>query len=277
MRFFCRIVLKKENSWRGESISKPFGQSWFYKYLKLIVLPVYFSCCNTVLFSCSRNREYLEQYVWKKLKLKFFPCAVDYSFFRQEGFRTQKSKSDFKLENNISKKNIVITTCCRLTKRKRVDLIIRALSSLNNQNITLLVLGNGPERASLMELANKLNVDLRIIGFVDQQRVARFLSVSDIFVLMSIYDASPKVLNEALSFELPVVASEGVGTSKDLVKSGKNGFIIKIGEEDQLVEKLNYLTGDNVNLRSMGKNNLLITREYSISNDVNTIGEIIDG
>ena len=274
--FFAAVFSGKKIIWRGEAIIRRNSTKWFARFAKLTVLPFYFSMCHRVLYSCSRNKEYLEQYVKNKSKLKFFPCAVDYDFFRKRGIRSENAKIKFKQENKIPLENVIISTCCRLTNRKRVDLIIKAISCLENKNITFLVLGNGPENKALSILADAHNVDLRIMGFINQENVAKFLSISDIFVLMSSYDASPKALNEALSFELPIIVSEGVGTSNDLVKQNKNGFIIELGGEEDLFKKLQRLTSSGVDLRSMGKNNFLITSEFSIENDAAAIGEIID-
>ena len=52
------------------------------------------------------------------------------------------------------------------------------------------------------------------------------MSISDLYCLVSNFDASPKSINEAMNFKLPVITRNTVGTAGDLVINGFNGYII---------------------------------------------------
>src|SRR5207237_2326807 len=82
---------------------------------------------------------------------------------------------------------------------------------------TLVILGDGPERERLTALARRLDVDLRLPGFVPRDQVATWLRGADVYVQPSRRlpsgrtEGLPTAALEALSAGLPVVASETGG------------------------------------------------------------------
>jgi glycosyltransferase involved in cell wall biosynthesis len=81
-------------------------------------------------------------------------------------------------------------------------------------------------------------------GFQDQTRLARAYAASDVFVLPSIaHETWGIVVNEAMNFSLPIVATDKVGSARDLVKDGDNGFIVPAGDVGALAGALGQLVG----------------------------------
>ena len=64
---------------------------------------------------------------------------------------------------------------------------------------------------------------------------------------MSDYDPSPKTLNEAMNFGLPCIVSDNVGTAKDLIKNGINGYILNNTNKYKVLSYINriFLDKDN--------------------------------
>ena len=273
--FFAALVSRKRILWRGEAVEKPNGERFLPGIIKRIVLPLYFSLCYRVLYSCSNNRDYLQNYLRDTSKFLSFPCAVDNEYFRAEAITDENIKLKVKKELNIPAADFIITTCSRLTKRKRTDLLLKAISQMSCQNVTLLVIGNGPERPELEKLACELGVKMVVVGFVGQRVVARYLSLSNAFALLSSYDASPKALNEALSFDLPLIVSSGVGTARDLVIDDANGYLITPSNLHLLPIWLDELVGKPDLAAQKGKYNKKIREYYSIENDIEAIVKVV--
>jgi len=101
--------------------------------------------------------------------------------------------------------------------------------------------------------------------------------IADIYALLSDYDASPKTLNEALNFGVPLIASNMLGNAPDILIEGKNGFIVEVGNIRQASEKLSYLCE---NLEEMKKSSMEISKSllprWSIEEDVNSIKDLLD-
>ena len=172
---------------------------------------------------------------------------------------------------------LVIASCCRLTRRKRVDVIIDAIAMMRSPKVTLLLIGNGPESDNLKAQAHRLGVNLVIAGFVGQRVVAKLLSVTDVFTLLSEYDASPKALNEAMNFPVPMIVSDGVGTSRDLVHHGLNGYIFSDGDENALVSYLDRMAEDPETRLAMGAENAAIISDYAFDVDAWNLMRAIEG
>ncbi len=164
----------------------------------------------------------------------------------------------------------------RFTTRKRPLDLIKAVSSIDNKNIVLLFVGDGIERENMELHCRQHNIKSVFTGFVGQKELPKYYSISDMFTIVSDYDASPKSLNEALNFELPVLVTNMVGTAFDLVKDSENGFIIESRDIKSMSEKIDYLNKNRVIANEMGKRSLAVSNDWTIENDVKGIMESLN-
>ena len=100
--------------------------------------------------------------------------------------------------------------------------------------------------------------------------MSKYLSQTDIFCLMSNFDASPKILNEVMNYKIPLIISKNIGTSGDLIKNNYNGFLVenKNQFEDSLLKLLN-----NKNLRKkFGENGIkILDQNFNINRCIKNI------
>ena len=125
----------------------------------------------------------------------------------------------------------------RLEKVKNVDLLIRAFEKLKQkeQNLVLLIVGDGSEMSALKKLVETRHIsDVCFVGYIVFPHIVKFYKMADVFVLPSSYEPWGLVINEAMIMELPVVISSVVGCRADLVTNGKNGFVFKNNNKDEL-------------------------------------------
>jgi glycosyltransferase involved in cell wall biosynthesis len=129
----------------------------------------------------------------------------------------------------------VIGSLGRLSAEKGYDVAVRALAEL--PGATLVIVGDGPERAALTELAQELGVAdrLQIVGWTDEPR--RYLSGFDAFVLSSRVEGFPLAPLEAMLAGLPVVAAD-VGSVGEAVLDGETGFLFPAEDAGALAERL---------------------------------------
>lgn len=272
--YFAALLSRKKIIWRGETIEPRGGGRKWIKTVKSIVLPIYFLGCHKMLYSCILNKLYLEKFLpVNSPKLVSFPCAVDNSFFCTNRLNETADKERLRQELGLPENHVVIASCSRLTKRKRIELIIESISRMTSKEVSLLLIGDGVENQSLTRLAKSLGVQLKVTGIVGQYKVAQLLSIVDVFVLMSSYDASPKALNEAANYAIPLIASEGIGTSRDLVHHGVNGYVICAGEESRLTGYFDLLVSDPKKRKKMGEKTKDIIENYSIDSDLDGLRE----
>jgi glycosyltransferase involved in cell wall biosynthesis len=132
-----------------------------------------------------------------------------------------------------SARNPQVITVGRLVPHKCIDQIIETLPTL--PNVELLVIGDGPERASLEARARALGCDSRVIfaGSLPPAEVDARLRKADAFVLNSRYEGLPHVVLEAFAAGLPVVAT-AVGGTPELVRDGESGLLVPPGDVARL-------------------------------------------
>jgi glycosyltransferase involved in cell wall biosynthesis len=105
----------------------------------------------------------------------------------------------------------VVLTCGRLDARKRLELLVEAQARVPG---TLVVLGEGPERADLVDRARRAGVADRVMFRPPVDDVAPYLRVADAYVTASDQDGLSNAVLEAMACGLPVVATAAGGMAQ---------------------------------------------------------------
>jgi glycosyltransferase involved in cell wall biosynthesis len=141
----------------------------------------------------------------------------------------------------------------RMTGVKRTEDVLEAFRRLRDSGVDacLCMVGDGPDRDAVERRAHELGVmrDTLFLGY--QEEVARFYAAFDAVVLPSINEGTPVTAIEALAAGRPVVATR-VGGLPDVVREGKDGFLVPAGATDELAERLGRLAGDPELRKRMG-------------------------
>ena len=126
---------------------------------------------------------------------------------------------------------------------KRQDLLLKGFARLRRSaaNVHLLIVGDGPERKRLVELAGELGVSKSTTFAGYQSKRRALLRIMDVFALTSRLEGLPLAILEAWAAGVPVV-STAVGGVPDLVKNRENGLLIPSGDEEGLARAANCWT-----------------------------------
>ncbi len=115
-----------------------------------------------------------------------------------------------------------------------------------------LVVGDGVRRADLERLAGELALTEAVHFVGSRNDVPQLLSQTNVFLLTSHMEASPVSILEAMSCELPVVATQ-VGSIPESVVEGETGFMAPAGDEEALAARVVELLGDPRRAEKMGR------------------------
>jgi len=143
-------------------------------------------------------------------------------------------------ENNsidLFQDKINLISVGRLEHQKGYDFLLQALSKLDDK-YCLTILGKGSEEDKLKSLANELKIAHKVSFKGYQKNPYHWISKSDIFVMSSRYEGFPNVILEALVCNKPVVSFDCPGIGKTLINDGKNGYLAKCGDLDNLSYKI---------------------------------------
>lgn len=133
-----------------------------------------------------------------------------------------------------SLESLSIVSCSSLIPLKRVHLIIDLIQLISRKKykIKWTHIGDGYLKKNLLQYAQKHlenidNVDYNFLGELENKEVYKFYKNNeiDLFVTMSESEGAPVSIMEALSFGIPIVATD-VGGISEMVINGYNGFLI---------------------------------------------------
>jgi glycosyltransferase involved in cell wall biosynthesis len=144
----------------------------------------------------------------------------------------------------------------RLQARKRVDLLMRACAEIESQP-RLVIIGDGPERASLESLAREIYPGAEFIGTRHGAELKPYFTEADLFVLPG---TGGLAVQQAMGYGLPVVVAQGDGTQDDLVRK-ENGWQIPPDDFGALVSTMKEALSDSAHLRKMGEESYRIVKE----------------
>ena len=173
------------------------------------------------------------------------------------------------LENNI----IQLLVVSRLVSQKNIDLIIKAVKVMENENIILNIVGDGSEINNLKLLVKKYELDKKInfIGKIENTKLNEYLKNADIFIQASNYEGLPHSILEAMNFEIPILSTD-VGGCSILLNKGERGYIIPIPvSEVEISEGIRTI----INNKNEAKSKARLAKNYlNQEHNFNTNAEI---
>ncbi len=167
----------------------------------------------------------------------------------------------FKKKQDIKKYDFI--SLGRLKDHKRVDLLIDAIDiyikKTKHNDVRVSIVGDGPEKDTLIDQINKLNLSENIVmhGFVEKyENIANILLQSKVGVLTTVAGGSGNVtINELFAAGLPVLAigsDEGIDLS--YINESINGYITETVSPKELADLMEKILSNQTKLKEMSSN-----------------------
>ena len=272
---FAGKITGKKIIFRGEALIKNKNINLKTRINRFFI-KFFLSNTDIIMYSCKGNKLYWKNLGVKDSKLFFMPCVVDNKYFQIQSKKLIKNKKDLRKELKIHSKDFVILFSGKFTERKRPFDLINAVSKIkNNKNCLILFIGDGPLKEAMQEKCLRNNIRTHFTGFINQSMLSRYYILADCVACISSYDASPKVLNEAMNFSLPVIVSNMVGTAEDLVDK-KNGYIIDVGDVDSIADSLRQIILNPKRKILMGKESFFKVSKFNLQSNSKIIKEAVN-
>ena len=136
---------------------------------------------------------------------------------------------------------------------KRVLDVIRILERVNREvPAVLLMVGEGPERASAQALARRLGLQQRVRFLGRQDRIEELTGMADVFLLPSELESFGLSALEAMACGVPVVGSDAGGLP-EVVQHTETGFLLPVGDIDGMASRTIELLKDDERSGAMGQ------------------------
>lgn len=207
----------------------------YYEAKKNLREKIFLSFCrwllkriNLIIFSTEfQAKIYRQYYKLPEAKIKFVPNALP----------VMKAVSP-----SVAHRDAIIFAG-RLIKLKNLERLISAFSKVKENNLRLVIFGQGPAKENLRNLINQLgqNKRIEIKGNVQHKELISFVSGCKFFILPSVTEISPNLALECLSLKKPIILTQETGLSADLIKK-----IITVNplSEDDIKLKIEYLLNE---------------------------------
>ncbi len=262
------LILKGENP-----LNQEYLKAKWKLFVKSIILRNFFKGVSAFLYVGKENKKFYEYYGVPQKKLFFGPYAVDNNFFFEKGDALKGKKEEFRKEYGLKSEDTVLLFVGKFIDKKRPQDLLEAyrIALIQNPSLKLLFVGDGELRLDL-ERSSKDLPGVIFVGFKNQTELPKFYTLADVFVLPSgAGETWGLVVNEAMCFGLPVIVSNVVGCSSDLVLENKTGFVFQYKNVEDLSEKI--LLSEKLKNNNISKD---LVKEYDFSRNLKSLEEIIN-
>ena len=201
------------------------------------------------------KQDIIDVYGISEKKIAIIPMGCDTTNF------SPKYRNENYYKKN-GKKNIVFVG--RLAEKKGVKYLIDAMKYLD---ANLYIIGKGPLEEELKQQALEYGDKIVFLGAKTHQELPEAYASADIFVAPSVtakdgdQEGFGLVIIEAMASGVPVVASKSGGIV-DIVRDGKNGFLVEEKNSMELAKKIDYLLNDPLLYDKFRNNGFITANKY---------------
>lgn len=190
-------------------------------------------------------------------RFKHFPKVI-YNGVDVAHFRTISPDVKRRAQIGVAPDDVLFAFAGRLVGWKGVAIAVRALAepALKNLPVRLLIIGDGGEKAELMELSARLGVAARVIfqGAVPHRELPNWYGLSDVGIFPSIADEAFGItIAEAMACGLPVIGSHIGGIPEVIGNEESAGLLVAAADPPALAVAMARLTSDAAMRVEMGR------------------------
>lgn len=178
--------------------------------------------CQHIIIPSESMKELLIQNYGIEERFTVIPTGINLEPYRCADWKSLRQAKGWQDE-------MVLISVGRLAPEKNWDTLLHAFAKVyaEHQNLRLVLIGDGPAKATLEALAAELGISEHVTftGSLPFEEVPCHLKAADAFVFASVTETQGLVTMEAMAAGLPVVAVDASGT-RDIVEHGKQGFLV---------------------------------------------------
>ena len=228
------------------------GRMW-KRPIKRLVWPLLFRLADQVIVPSSGTRELMLSLGIPEERVTLTPNIVENDWWIAQSAGVDRAAVRESWGATVD--DLIVLFCAKLQPWKRPLDLLRAFAEAKVPRAFLVFAGEGPLRAELESAGASLGIAerVRFLGFVNQRQLPAIYRAADVLVLPSEYDAFGLVINEAMLCGCPVVASDRVGAVRDLIDSGRTGFVYRCGDVSELASLLRRVSAHDPPLSELGR------------------------
>lgn len=259
--FLCKLTGRKFIVWSESTINEP---SW-RRTVSMPLVKMIIKGSSACIAIGTRSKEYLMALGANPKEVFVAYSTVDIQHFIKKSRMYRKQKKHLRKSYGIKEKNLILYVG-QFIERKGLIYLLRAFNKLSSEmdNIALALLGYGPLKSELEEYVGKNKLtNVYLLKHVEVNRMPRVYVMADIFVLPSYEETWGLVINEAMASGLPVITTEKVGSSADLVRNGLSGYVVKEKSTKALYKSIKNILSSADLLETMSAESRQMIKKFS--------------
>lgn len=234
---------------------------YFYRYVIQAEDRIYGADSRSRIIAVSQGvkNEMCKYYSLAPEKIQVIVNGVDLNRFNPNN--RQKMRAGWRKNQGLTQDDFVLLFLGGDWERKRLGMVMEALTFANRPKIKLAVVGKWHKESAYIELTKLLGVEKRVVFCGQTALPEQAFSGADLFVFPSSYEACSLSVLEAMASGLPILMPRINGSDEQL-QEGKNGFIIE-STPRSIASKILILSEDERLAASMGKHSKSMVEQYS--------------
>ena len=237
--------------------------------VKLAIVPPLLRQFGAALTMSDRAEAHLSSLNYPRARMFRTPVMIDAGFWRASEQRAAIRAAE-RARLSLAEDEFALLCVGKLHPRKRMLDVLKALVLLQAEapgarRCTLLIGGDGEERAMLQAFVAERGLDVRFLGFVNIDGLPALYAAADVFVHSPEIEQYGMVVLEAAVLGLPMVLSDRVGAigPSSIARPDANALVYPFGDIEALARAIARLRDDQALRLKMGQASLDISADHS--------------
>lgn len=193
-------------------------------------------------------------------------CGANTTFFHTD---PTVDRSIWRARYGIDPQNIIFFFVGRVDREKHLEVLLRAIRTLNREDIRLVIAGKGAYKKKFSRLAGQLDLGKKVhfTGFIPQEDLPSVLNSIDIFAIPSEAELLSIATLQAMACSRPVLAANAIALP-ELVTPGLNGLLFKPGDVADAARCMKWFADNPERWPALGSASLEKVQAHSLENMV---------
>jgi len=165
---------------------------------------------------------------------------------------------------HVSSRERIVLNVARLVRKKGHEDLLRAFAAIEDSEWRLVLCGEGPLRGQLEELAARLGIVDRVHFAGTVRDIGGWYARAGIFAFTSYFEGFPNALAEAMVAGLPVVSYDCPTGPSDLIRDGRNGILVPLGDIQSFSAALQRLMKEPALAARMGSEAMAVATRLDV-------------
>ena len=173
------------------------------------------------------------------------------------------------------KKFYNIISVGRLSKQKDYFTLIKAIKLLKFSSFNLKIYGDGEQKDELKKFIFKNKLQKVIFLKGHEKNKQKIYKDADLLIHTAVFEGMPNVIVEAMNYNIPIIASDCPGGTRELLNSGKYGLLFRLRDHFDLSKKINFFFKNRKILYDRVSNSKKSLEKFTYINTVKSLDKIL--